>query len=264
MTETASLSDSRGVQRPGKRDALPIIQYWHSAEIPVEVAELIATFGHLNPELRHLVFSESEAERFIAENFTEREVAAFRCCAVPAMQADYFRNCGVLALGGIYSDADFLCRRPLQALVDTVDGGILFENSLGHTLNSFFVFPAPGHPLLRLLLDVTTENIERRVADRVHEVTGPWVVSLLRALLRRGSLEAARRDASGRMIERLAESIIHATGNYDRVAEAFEGVCISPVEAAWEWIAKPESKLLYKEGELHWENWHRQGRKIFK
>lgn len=264
MIETASVSDRRGAHRPNRPDALPIIQYWHSAEIPAEVAELIATFRDLNPELRHLVFSESEAEKFIAENFTAREVAAFRSCAVPAMQADYFRNCGVLALGGIYSDADFLCRRPLRALIDTVNGGLLFENSHGHTLNGFFVFPAPGHPLLRLLLDVTTENIERRATAKVHEVTGPWVVSLLRALLRHGTIEAARRDASGRMIERLADSIIHAVGDYDRVAAAFEGVRISPLETAGAWIAKPESRLLYKEGALHWENWHREGREIFR
>src|SRR5690348_1645791 len=93
---------------------LPIIQYWHSEQVPEQIAELTATFRDLNPALPHLVFSEAKAEEFIAEHFEAREVAAFRSCAVPAMQADYFRYCAALALGGIYSDVSFYCRCPLE------------------------------------------------------------------------------------------------------------------------------------------------------
>lgn len=106
----------------------PIIQYWDSGSPPEEVAELIETFREHNPDTPHLVFSESEAERFIAEHFGPREVEAFRACALPAMQADYLRYCAVFALGGIYADADCECHRALQPLVDRSEGGHLFLN----------------------------------------------------------------------------------------------------------------------------------------
>jgi mannosyltransferase OCH1-like enzyme len=250
------------VSEPG---APPIIQYWHSDEVPAEVVKLTSTFADRNPDLRYVLFSEQSAETFIAERFGGRELAAFRSCAVPAMQADYFRICAVLALGGIYADVDLLCARPLRSLVEPGRGGLLFENSQGHILNEFFVFRVTNHPLLRLTLDVTTENIERRVATKVHEVTGPWVQSLLVALLRRGSFEAARREAAGKtLIEPLVDSMIAAVDDYARIPNAFEDVRIEPIEAAWSWIAKPDQRPLYKDQDLHWENWHRLGRGIFR
>lgn len=246
-------------------DALPIVQYWHSEEIPTEVRELTATFRDLNPGLHHMLFNEKDAGAFVAERFGKRELTAFRSCAVPAMQADYFRLCAVLELGGICADVDLLCIEPLQSLIDSAGRGLLFENRHGHILNGFFVFPGSHHPLLRLTLDVATENIERRVSPKVHEVTGPWVLSLLRLLLRRGSLERARRDAAGRrVIEPLVESMIEAVGDFDRVREAFEGVRVDPIEKAWRWLAKPAHRPLYKEHDLHWEHWHRLGRDIYR
>jgi len=37
-------------------------------------------------------------------------------------------------------------------------------------LNSFFAFKEPGHPLLRLSMDVATANIEQRVCERAWPV----------------------------------------------------------------------------------------------
>jgi mannosyltransferase OCH1-like enzyme len=242
----------------------PIIQYWHSAEIPVEVAELIATFADLNPGLRHMVFDETEAERFIAEHFTEREVAAFRSCAVPAMQSDYFRNCAALVFGGVCSDADFRCLRPLQPLIDEAASGLVFENTRGHIVNGFAVFKDPANPLMQLALDATTECIARRAADKVHMVTGPWIINILREIQRLESLGAARQEIAGKDHERLVNAIIDAVGDHERIGEAFEGVRIVPLESAWSWIAKPANKPLYKQGEDHWEIWNRSGRPIFR
>lgn len=140
------------------------------------------TFRDLNPDVTHHVFTEASADEFIAANFTSRELAAFRACAVPAMQADYFRYCAVLTLGGIYADVDFCCAVPLQPLAHATSDGLLFQNAKGDIINAFFVFDAPNHPLLRLAVDVATENISLRAADKVHMVTGPWIFTILNRL----------------------------------------------------------------------------------
>jgi mannosyltransferase OCH1-like enzyme len=245
-------------------NALPIIQYWHKSDIPPEVAKLLKTFGECNPSMHHMVFSEERAREFIGENFSAREVAAFDACAVPAMQADYFRYCAVLELGGVYVDADFCCLRPFQPLIEQTNGGMLFRVEPGNLINGFFLFETSGHPLLRLALDVATVNIERRAAQQVNVVTGPWIFTGLEILHRVGSIDAARQRAAGQQFEAFANSMLEAVVDYERVTEAFESLYVAPFSWAKRWIGNAESRLPYKDTEVHWVNWNRSGATIFR
>jgi Glycosyltransferase sugar-binding region containing DXD motif len=245
-------------------DGLPILQYWHASEIPEDVAGLLASFRDLNPTLRHRVFDAVQAEELIAGHFTDREVRAFRSCAVPSMQSDYFRFCAVLAHGGIYSDADFGCRSSLLPLIETMDEGILFEHSNGHATSGFFAFQHPGHPLLRLALDVATLNLERRIGKRPDVLVGPWVFTSLTAIHKLGSLEATRQRFGGDSMQWLFDAAVEVVGDYDALATAFDGVRIAPFDSIWQWIAKPGKQLAYKSSDDHWVRWVRQGRPIFK
>lgn len=240
-----------------------LVQYWHSEQVPAEIEVLTETFRELNPDLHHRVYCEREAEEFIANNYTSREVAAFRACAVPAMQADYFRYCAVLAQGGIYADADFRCVQPLRGLIDGVAGGLLFRREPQTTLiNGFFAFDAPGHPLLRLTLDVATANIERRAARKVHAVTGPWLFTSLAALNRLGSFDAGRKAGAG--VHRLAEVLVEAIGDFARVTEAFERVRVVPFRTALDWIGEAGTPLAYKQSDEHWIHWPERKGSIFR
>lgn len=247
----------------------PIIQYWHSEPPPDEIAELLATFPARNPDFPHLVFSEPEAERFIAEHFTAREVRAFRSCALPAMQADYLRYCAVFALGGIYADADYRCLKALQPLVDRSGGGDIFFNHttqiVQQVLNGFFAFPSPHHPFLRLALDVATANIEGRIAERIwpvgHRVrqavgltTGPGIFACMYFLRELGSFDALIEKAAGTNVELFARSICEVVGDYSRIPEVFEDVHISSYEAMMEWVGHPAEPLAYKKTESFWMN----------
>lgn len=249
---------------PGTDDHFPIIQYWHSKEMPVEVAERTATFDQCDPSRRHLVLEEAEAEQFIAEHFTDRELAAFRACAVPAMQSDYFSYCAVLALGGIYCDVGFRCQAPMRSLIERTERGVLFSRKdTGTVINSFFLFRDPGHPLLRLALEVATLNIERQAAEQVHMVTGPWIFNGLLRLHQTGSLELPRRF-SDPSVAAVVESFEQAVGDRPRIEAAFDGVRIDPLTTAAAWVAKPRSPLRYKQSKLDWVNWLRRDETIFR
>jgi mannosyltransferase OCH1-like enzyme len=245
---------------------LPIVQYWHSEDVPAEVAALTATFRDHNPKLRHLVFNETEAEEFIAGHFTDREVSAFRACAVPAMQADYFRYCAILTLGGVYSDVSFHCLRPLRPLIETIDGGLLFRQQRPRqvVINGFFVFTAPGHPLLRLALDVATANVEQRAAAAVNLVTGPWIFSGLAEIYRLGSLDPSRLQAPNNTIKRLAGFMFEVIEDYARVSAAFERVRIESLSMAADWIGAPKAQLRYKQSDTRWIDWPRKRGEIFR
>lgn len=240
-----------------------IVQYWHSEDVPEEVRDLTASFREKNPEMRHRLFHEEEAAEFIAEHLTKREVDAFRACAVPAMQADYFRCCAILALGGLYADVSLVCRRPLGPLLDEVDSGLLVRLAPSEVIyNGFFAFAAPGHPFLRLALDVTTSNIERRIANSVNRVTGPLVFTCLAEAHRLGGFDSAW--APDPWVADLVEGMYEEVGSYERVSAAFEGVRIEPRENIHEWAIRSPARLEYKESDTHWPDWAERKGSIFR
>jgi mannosyltransferase OCH1-like enzyme len=129
--------------------------------------------------MRQMIFSEATAKALIEARFGAREVAAFEACAVPAMQADYFRYCAMHALGGFYCDADCDCIGSLLPLLDA--DGILVESMgmPGALNNNLFAFRDPGHLFPRLAMDIATAAIENRLSESVAAVTGPFIFNLL-------------------------------------------------------------------------------------
>ena len=243
---------------------VPIIQYWHSKEIPADIAGMLLTFRNRHLAWRHMVFDELEADSFIAERLTARELSAFRRCAVPAMQADYFRYCAALLLGGICCDVDYNCVQRFDELMADADQGLLFRKDNGAVDNGFFLFKSPGHPLLRLALEVATTNIEQRAKDEVWWTTGPSIFTILWEVCQRGSFDAVRQEASERGVGTEVEQILTGIGNYECVPRAFAGVRVMAFDTALEWIEPPETPPLYKQSELHWINWQAHGRTIFR
>lgn len=233
-------------------ETLPLIQYWDDPEVPEQITELVASFRDLNPGMPCLLFDRQAADEFIAENHTERELAAFRACAVPAMQADYFRYCAALTLGGICADADFKCVQGLRSRIDATESALLFRRRPRRNLiNGLFLFKTSGHELLRLARDVCTRNIELRTLDRVNMATGPWVFTSLEILYRRGSLDAARNTWPARLID----PILDVVSDYGLLSSAFTDVDVKPLECAAPWIREVDGPLLHKQTDKHWPNW---------
>lgn len=231
-----------------------MVQYWHQDVLPDYLEEHLETFGELNPALPHVVFSRATAEAFIGTHFTDREVKAFRSCAVPAMQADYLRYCAVYAVGGIYSDADARCVADLGPLLDG-RGGELFAGKNGIVHNAALSFPAPRHPLPGLAVELATMNVERRLSEKVWAVTGPGVLHVLEWLRDAGSLDAFLAlvgDALGPC--RDGPGVCEMIGDYRRVSDAWEGVRVSPPERLRSFIRHGLPDLPYRRSDTHFPN----------
>lgn len=252
-----------------------ISQYWDADTIPTYLAGPLATFRDLNPDFQHRVFSAAEAERFIADRFGQRHAQAFAACAVPSMQSDYLRYCTVFALGGVYADVDYRCKAPLRPLVEHCDGGEIFLGPTVHDLNGrstrrvwsgLFAFRRPGHPFLELALEIATANVEARIPERVWDVgdnvraavwltVGPGIFSLMRFIYEWGSFDEFLAAIAGSPAEPFGDLYCEVIDRYDRLAEAFQGVRVSPYEDIWQWVEDvPASELPYKSGERHWHN----------
>lgn len=254
-------------------EAFSILQYWDQETIPDYIAGLVESFALHNPDFSHTLLSESSAEELIATHFDERHVACFRACAVPAMQADYLRYCALLALGGIYADADSRCVGSLRPLIHEQPGPRLFTSGgtvrvngakTSQILNGLLVFPQPWHPLLELTLSIATEAIERRVAETltgpdtrrgagVWLTTGPGIITGMRLAYELGSLEAFLDTVAGMNGEPVARLFCEVIGCYEALEEGFRGVQISPLSEC-SVVRDPGFELPYKRTEVHWTN----------
>lgn len=247
-----------------------IVQYWHDGKPPEEVAELIAGLRRLNPDIEHRLFDERAAAELIGERYGERELAAFRACAVPAMQADYFRYCAVHALGGVYADVDLRCLGSLRPLLEGPSAGTLFgrpelpprwrlpelewrerRGPYRAVINSLFAFPAPRHPLPGLAAAIATAAIERRLAGDVWLVTGPAIFTSLYLLREVGSLAALDRYLAGGALAPLSPVLRAAIGDERAVERAVAGVAVRPIAEAHEHVAD-ERELAYKRSGGDW------------
>ena len=243
-----------------RRDAgylvLLITQYWHTSTIPTEVLPLISTFRLNNPDCEHVLFNEATAEDFIAAHFSEREVAAFRACAVPAMQADYLRYCALLVTGGLFSDADTRCLQSLRPLFEQVEHAHFFRRRNGAIPNGYFITRSPGHELLRFELDVATLNIERKAFSSVWLATGPGILTVL-SLLHWGGLENyqpiyrpwTQEDRADFL--RLADIVRSVAGN--RIHTLFDRALVSPISDLAAYLIR--GQVNYKNTTTHWLNW---------
>ncbi|MEX2081371.1 MAG: glycosyltransferase [Dehalococcoidia bacterium] len=236
-----------------------IIQYWHREKPPEQIVELMATFRARNPGMRHLVFDESGAAGFIEERYGARHAAVFRSCAVPAMQADFFRFCAVHALGGIYADANFACRRDLRPLLEPV-GQLFARPPLGPVLNGVFAFRSPEHPLLGICIEVATRNIELRISEVIGLIGGTAILTGLTHLHRGGRLEDLRelprprwRAEFDACLDQLNESVRGAIDEHGPLEKAFAGVRISERSEMLTFVKKP--KLRFENPDGHWAHW---------
>jgi Glycosyltransferase sugar-binding region containing DXD motif len=228
----------------------PIVQYWHAERPPERIRRGLDSFPERNPDRPHLVFHEADAEAFIAANLSPREVAAFRACAVPAMQSDFFRYCAIFVLGGIYVDADFRCVADLRPLIEAQEGTLFGRLGGSPKFNAALALPYPvgpylavgnspmafrraGHPVLELAIEVAAANVENRTADGPRAVwltTGPGIFTSMNLLDRLGSADAFLAYSSGTGLDPSARLFCEVVGSHSRVAGVLAGVAIRPRE----------------------------------
>lgn len=235
---------------------MKLYQYWDTGSPPDEVMGWIEGVKAKNPALQHRFYDRGRAAWFIGKQLGARHQRAFEACAVPAMQADYFRVCALWAKGGLYVDADYKPMRRLDGLFDLTPAPFMFshENSL---TSGVMCFPAARDAFLEAVLELTTDNIEARRFDHVFVATGPPLYDAIRALLDRPWLtqRLAELDDFGRamrfgaLLDR-ARALIPLT---DRLRTDFARIRILDLDQVKPWLFGQRAR--YKQTELDWRRW---------
>jgi mannosyltransferase OCH1-like enzyme len=237
---------------------MKLFQYWDSPSPPAEIAVWVEGFKTNNPDFEHVLINRASALDFISEHYGPNEVAAFKACAVPAMQADYARLCFLETFGGVYVDADVQSIKPLSDLFKDCSGSMLF---IFHTLvnNGVMYFPQARNPFVSACLKLATDNINSRRTNAVFTAAGPGVVNALRCILDPSTYELTAATFDQNMVVRSwgfvdlverARTMIEIT---PELVNAFAAIEIRTSASSREWIGAEQPA--YKETSVHWTRW---------
>jgi len=164
------------------KQAVPktIMQYWHSAELPEDIAGWVGLWKQRNPDFQHRLFNDDTARAYLSQHFPKEYVEAFNDCALPAMRCDFFRYAFIYHEGGVYVDAAVSCLTPLTEWLDlNTDMILLKKERRDDRLTNSFIVAKARHPFLKKLLEACVANIQNKRSNNVWLVTGPGVIKKL-------------------------------------------------------------------------------------
>lgn len=229
---------------------MKLFQYWDAGPPPDEVIGWIDGFRTRNPNLDHRLYDRDTASWFIEKNLGARERRAFEACAVPSMQANYFRLCALLTRAGFYADADLQCLESLKSLRGRSSNALALVWN-GAMTNSFMMFRQRQDPFLAACLTLATENIEARRFDTSYFSTGPALLNAIRSALEPSWMEQAHReDPQHRELLGLARRSVTRPA---QVREAIAALTLIHFFAVERWIGTDPPA--YKTTGRHWLNW---------
>jgi tetratricopeptide (TPR) repeat protein len=149
-----------------------VLQFWDTAEVPADVAALMASWPRVCADFEYTRFDEPGARNYLQNHYEPAVLRAFQKCRVIAMKADLFRLAFLFREGGVYADADDRCRHPIIALGRSDADLILYQEPPG-SLGNNFIAAAPGHPVLGDALDHAVKEILESSHSHTWFATGP-------------------------------------------------------------------------------------------
>lgn len=116
--ETTENKSSTPPKEPAETAEIPkyIHRTYKSAnvnELPGSWPSYLETWKSLNPDYNHTIFDDQAAEDYVRETFPEY-FEAYNSFPVPILKADFFRYLILLGTGGVYSDMDTSCLKPID------------------------------------------------------------------------------------------------------------------------------------------------------
>ncbi|CAF4250428.1 unnamed protein product [Rotaria sp. Silwood2] len=129
------------------------------------------SFRRLNPNHSYLFFNDTEAEKFVRKHMSSAVVHAYEIMPIAVLKADFFRYIAIYILGGVYSDIDTECLRPIDTWTDnhTNVGLIVGVEAESPTWERDYARPLqlcqwtfaakPYHPILkRMIQNIVTQT----------------------------------------------------------------------------------------------------------
>lgn len=130
----------------------------------------------VNPDLRIFRYTDDEMDRYVQAHMSEHVIKAYHMMPLPVLKADYFRYIVILVEGGIYSDSDTECLKPVREWIpfDTTFHpvgfvcGIESRSAVRTPQLCQWTFAAkPRHPFMQIIVDaIASQTLDHSMAKR--------------------------------------------------------------------------------------------------
>jgi len=153
-----------------------IAQFWADPSPPPDVAALMASWPAQHPGWGYRRFDDAAALAFLRERASEAVIEAYVRGQPIAQKADVFRLAWLYFEGGLYADADDLCRAPISEVLapDTRFAAYLEPYA---TLGNNVLLAAPRDPVIATALSGAVTAVLRGDADMLWLATGPGMIT---------------------------------------------------------------------------------------
>ncbi|MCB8883974.1 tetratricopeptide repeat protein [Acidisoma cellulosilytica] len=153
-----------------------VAQYWDAAELPRDLRAYSESWQQINPGFEYRLFNDATARAYLEARLPPPVLYAYIRARDPTTRADLFRL-AVLALdGGVWSDMDDRCQKPIGQLFRTSDRAVFWQERSGYICNNFMAV-VPDHSIMRRALVTAVTAINRGDHDKVWMLTGPGLIT---------------------------------------------------------------------------------------
>jgi mannosyltransferase OCH1-like enzyme len=148
------------------------------------------SFKKLNPNYLYLFYDNLQAEEFVRKHMSPEIIKTYEMLPRSILKADYFRYISIYILGGVYSDLDTECLRPIDTWTDNnlnvrfivgveAEGEPQKLNIARSLQLCQWTFAAsPKHPILERMIDKITQQTKKLINRKlsisvIMDWTGP-------------------------------------------------------------------------------------------
>jgi hypothetical protein len=132
-------------------------QTYKTKHPPKDSINSINSWLSTNPGLEWYYMDDVKCDVFIKDNFSEEFYNMYNSLPFGVMKADVWRVAVIYVYGGIYSDLDTKCLKPITQWLNPEYDLIVGVETLHGSINNFTFAAAPRHPALLTVLNLFLE-----------------------------------------------------------------------------------------------------------
>lgn len=156
-----------------------IIWQTHAPEfnqLPKNIVQYVNTWKNLNPEYEYRYMSDTQCLEFVKNYFDKDIYQTFKSVPVPVMKADLWRLLVTYRFGGVYSDLDTICLKPIKTWM-LENKSFIVGREHADTLSPATFAAAKGSKILEYVIGEIIKNLKNinfKDSFIVHRYTGAW------------------------------------------------------------------------------------------
>ena len=133
----------------------------------------IISFIELNPEYTYRYYNDTEARKFLRENFNEEVNYSYDILVPVAFIADLLRYCLLYVNGGCYFDCKQILRIPIRKFLKSNQTFLLCNDIIDNALLNAVIFSIKNLNFLEKTIKDCTFNIMNKLGKSALDITGP-------------------------------------------------------------------------------------------